>query len=440
LNAVRNLAEVKPFRGIFYSPKKVEKLTEVTAPPYDVISAEAQHRHYERHPYNIIRLILGKEFSSDTPKNSRYTRAKNCLDDWEKEGVFVRDSSPSFYLYQQKYSFQGKERTINGLVSLVRLEELGSGVLPHEKTMPKPKRDRLSLIRACQANLDQIFALYSDPDDQIKPIFEKSLSSPPLVEAQDEEGVEHRVYRISAEGSDKIGEILRGKSVFLADGHHRYETALAYREEKRRKFPDLDEQPYDYVMMMLVNLESEDLTVLPNHRLLKSLPLPAGELRKKLEEFFEIKKVADGVARKNLADLLAKRDQDGHAFALYIKDEGFFLLTLKDEKTVEEAIDKSHSAEWKHLDVSILHALILEYVIGFTEKELEGNKLITLTQDANKAIKFVDEGNYAAALFLNPTKINDIRTIASKGERMPQKSTYFYPKLLSGLILNKHEW
>jgi uncharacterized protein (DUF1015 family) len=437
---VRNLAEVRPFKGIFYSPEKAEKLSDVTAPPYDVISVEAQEQFYQKHPYNIIRLILGKEFSSDTPKNSRYTRAKSCLEDWEKEGVFVRDRSPSFYLYQQKYRFQGQERTINGLVSLVRLEELGSGVLPHEKTMPRPKRDRLSLIRVCQANVDQIFALYSDPDDRINPIFAKSLSLSPLAEAQDEEGVEHRIYRIDTEDSERIRESLQGKSLYLADGHHRYETALAYQEEKRRKFPDLDEQPYDYVMMMLVNLESEDLTVLPNHRLIRSLPFLAGELRRKLEEFFEIKELAKRTGSRALVELLAKHENAGHAFALYIKGEGLFLLTLRNEAAVEKVIDKSRSAEWKHLDVSILHALILEHVMGFREKELEGNRFMAVAQDANKAIKLVDEGEYAAALFLNPTKIGDIRTIASKGERMPQKSTYFYPKLLSGLILNKHEW
>lgn len=435
------MAKVGPFKGIFYSQEKVEKLAEVTAPPYDVISAEAQHRYYERHPHNIIRLILGEEFPSDNPKNNRYTRARECLEEWEREGVFVRDDRPSFYLYQQKYSFAGKERTINGLVSLVRLEELGSGILPHEKTMPKPKRDRLSLIRACQANLDQIFALYSDSQDRIKPIFEKSLAASRLVaETTDEDGVGHRIYRMSDEDSQKIVEILRDKALFLADGHHRYETALAYQEEKRRKFPDLDDQPYDYVMMMLVNLESENLTVSPNHRLLKNLPISGSALQEKLANFFEIEKVENRVARKTLTDLLAKRGKNKHAFVLYSKDEGFFLLTLKDEKTAEKTINKQHSAEWKHLDVSILHSLILEHILGFTEKELEGNKVISVTQDANKAIKLVDEGSYAGALFLNPTKISDIRTIASKGERMPQKSTYFYPKLLSGLILNKHEW
>jgi len=435
------LAEVRPFKGIFYSPQKVEKLGEVTAPPYDIISAEAQKRYYQKHPYNIIRLILGEEFPSDSPKNNRYTRARECLEEWEREGVFVRDDRPSFYLYQQKYSFAGKERTINGLVSLVRLEELGSGILPHEKTMPKPKRDRLSLIRACQANLDQIFALYSDSQDRIKPIFEKSLASPAAAEAEDKEDVRHSIYRLIDEDSHrKIAEILSDKTLFIADGHHRYETALAYQEEKRRKFPDLDAQPYDYVMMMLVSLESEDLTVLSNHRLLKNLPLSGSALQEKLAAFFEIEKIEDRAARKNLPDLLAKRGKDKHAFVLYTKDEGFLLLTLKDEKTVERTIDKQHSAEWKHLDVSILHSLILEHILGFTEKELEGNKVIAVTQDANKAIKLVDEGSYAAALFLNPTKISDIRTIASKGERMPQKSTYFYPKLLSGLILNKHEW
>lgn len=435
------MANLKPFKGIFYDASKVSELAAITAPPYDVISPEAQERYYTRHPYNIVRLILGKTFPSDGTKKNRYTRAQEHFEEWTKEKVFIRDQESCFYLYQQKYRAANKEKVVRGIISLVKLEKLGSGILPHEKTMPKPKKDRLNLLRTCRANFDQIFSVYSDPQNQLEPILQPYLTSQPFIEVRDEEEVLHQIFSISDKDAQaKISEIMKNKTLYIADGHHRYETALNYQGEQKRKYPELEEQPYDYVMMLLVNLDSEDLTILPNHRLLKTIPLSIEALREKLGLFFEIEPIQEKLARKELSSILVERGSKNHVFALYLANEGFFLITLKSEEIVDASINKQHSSEWKHLDVSILHSLILEKLLGFKEKELEINSFTKVVQSADVAIEKIDKGEYKAAFFLNPTKIEEIKKIAANGERMPQKSTYFYPKLLSGLIINKHEW
>ncbi len=435
------MAKLRPFKGIFYDTQKVGELNLVIAPPYDVISSEAQEHYYTRHPNNVIRLILGKKSSSDSDKHNRYTRAQKYFEEWQRQSLFIRDEQPSFYLYQQKFKVAKKGKSVRGIISLVKLEKLGSGILPHEKTMPKPKKDRLYLMRACRANMDQIFSLYSDPKNEIDTVVKTYLDSPALLEVQDEDGVLHQIYRIAEEDTQyRISKIIDDKILYIADGHHRYETALTYQEDQKRKFSELDEQPYDYIMMLLVNLDSEDLTVLPNHRLLKTIPFSFTELKKRLETFFEIKQIEEKKARKELVPILAEQGKEKHVFALYVAGEGFHLLALRDGLAVDGAINKNHSSEWKHLDVSILHSLILEQLLGFKEKQLESNDFARVVQKAELAIEKVDNGEYKVAFFLNPTKIEEIRKIASNRERMPQKSTYFYPKLLSGLIINKHEW
>ncbi len=453
------MAEILPFRGIRYNKDNVGSLEVVTAPPYDVISSQDRDRLYEKNDYNVIRLILGKEFPGDDKRNNRYSRAANFLHDWLKEGILKEDAQESIYVYEQEYSYRGKRKVRRGFISLLRLKDFGQGVLPHEETLAKPKEDRLRLLKACQPNLSPIFTIYADPDraidailDPFTPFRDKSLTgleeeASPLIDMEDERGERHRLWSVSSpEKLKKLTRLMSDKEIYIADGHHRYETALTFRNEMRQCFHhSTGSEPYNYLMVYLTNMEGEGLTILPAHRLIQNLPdLDISKLKVQINKFFRITKLdplerrflmgldkGEGQLRKMLSFL---KEMGGNNCVFGMSDGGkLYLLTLRDETIIDQLVKEEQSREWKRLDVTILHRIILDHILA-KGKRMEEEKISYLV-DAEEAFQLVKDRKYQLAFFLNPTRVNQVKAIARAGERMPGKATYFYPKLLTGLVM-----
>ena len=446
------MAKIIPFKGILYNKEKIRDMKDVVAPPYDVISPPEQEELYKRHENNVVRLILGKESDSDTPDNNRYTKAKDSFDSWQKDSILIKDAFPSIYVYSQEYhlgeteGFEKKRRL--GFIALSKLENFGEGKIhPHENTLAKPKEDRLKLMQHCNANFSSIFGLFSDPSKRIDSVLKDYMRHPPLHDLVDDAGMRHTLWAIR---DNKVIQIITGvmsdKQVFIADGHHRYETAINYRNEMREKLPNFTgEELYNYVMMYFTNTNSEGLSILPIHRLVSNLSnFDKKKIIKKAGEFFNIEKLSlnesdEKTVKQKLFSDMKERGKKEHIFGMYLGNDEYLLLTLKDEDVLDRLITNSRHPSWKKLDVTILHTLLIEKVLKISEKNLAEQKNITYTISGDEAIKDVKAGKYQIALFLNPTKIEEVKDVATAGEKMPQKSTFFYPKLLTGLVMNKLE-
>lgn len=447
------MAYILPFKGIIYNSEKIKDIRDVVAPPYDVISPEEQDRLYKRHKNNVVRLILGKDSENDDPANNRYTRARDYLESWQRDSILIKDNFPSIYIYAQEYhmgeaeGFEKKKRV--GFIALSKLEDFGEGgIYPHENTLSKPKEDRLMLIRACNTNFSPIFGLFTDKTKRIDSVFNDYMRQPPLYDLVDDIGVRHTLWVISEK---RVIEIIikemAYKQIFIADGHHRYETAINYRNEMRsRSKAFTGNEPYNFVMMYFTNTVSGGLSILPTHRLINNLTNFNKEtIIEKIREFFDIEIFSfsnDKEEKKTRLKLFSEMKERGErtkVFGMYCGNSSYLLLTLKDEGILNEFIMDSRPAIWKRLDVIVLHTLLIESVLGIGEKSLAEQKNITYTINTIEAIKGVREGKYQMVLFLNPTRIEDVQTVATAGEKMPQKSTFFYPKLITGLVMNKLE-
>jgi uncharacterized protein (DUF1015 family) len=436
------VVKIFPFKGILYN-NKLKNTAKLFTPPYDVISPEEQDLLYNVHDFNFIRLNLGKEFPTDTDYNNKYVRAAAFLDGWLRHNILLPDNKPAFYAYEQTFVFRRKKYSRLGFIGLLRLEDMGRGkVFPHEETFPRAKLDRLQLMRTTSANLESIFSLYSDEKAKTIRVLKQFTKRKPLFEVVDKDKVKHRFWRVDRKPAiNKIIKEMKDKTVFIADGHHRYEAALRYKTElkmKNTKFSE--EESYNHIMMYFTPLEDKGLLVLPIHRVLKNItyfdPL---SFEKQLEQFFEVepykagKKSAAGIRKKLLHDL-EKKGAGKHVFGLYLGKNRYYLLTLKDEKMVEEMVEEEKPKAWKNLDTTILHYAVFDRLLGIAH---ETEDKVIYVKDEEKAVKLVDQEGCQIAFLLNPTKIEEITTIASKQEKMPQKSTYFFPKLLSGLVLYK---
>jgi len=436
------MAILHPFQGIRYNPNKVKDLRKVVCPPYDVINPQAQDRYYHNHENNIIRVELGKENSDDMPTNNRYTRAAAFLKDWIKQGVLERDAQPSLYLYKLDYGLPNKEkRTLKGFFSLVELEEIGKGkIFPHEFTFPKAKQDRLRLLHACHANISPIFMLYSDPAAALMAQLEKSVDEAhPLVNIVGEDEVRHRLWQIaSPEVLAAVTESLKDQPFFIADGHHRYETALTFRNEMRERNHPAGPQPYDATFVFCSNMDDAGISLLPIHRVIMNpLPCDLKTLKQRLSRSFEVKHLefnnaTESSVRKKLFQEMQKEGRSATVFGMYAKSEqAFHLLKLKASGSAPAG--KTLDA----LDVSIFQKEILEEALGITDPAARKEGLIQFVKDEDAAVKMVQGGSAGLVFFLNATKISQVRDIVLAGDRMPQKSTYFYPKPLTGLVFNK---
>jgi uncharacterized protein (DUF1015 family) len=454
------MALIVPFRGIFYDQRKVGELSRVVAPPYDVISPEGQDSFYRRHPQNVIRLILNQEFSEDNPQDNRYTRSAAHYRNWLEEGILVRSSVPQFYFLQEEFdasrrrpadaAFPADRRIRRGFIGLIRLEEFGAGVvLPHEKTQTQPKADRLALMEACRANFSQIFSLYSDPDGVMTSLYEQVFSSPegPALDLVDDDGIRHRLWKVSDPHLlGKITKIMKAMKIYIADGHHRYETALAYRERQRTRFPDgTGEESYCFTMMYLAAMEDEGVVILPTHRVVAGLErFQASRFMEQLSAHFSIESFAfndnnESMVRDKFLRELAFRSQEGRTLGMLLGEASqYFLLSLKEERFLDAAAP-SLSPSLKGLDVNLLHILIFQKLLQIGPQELAAGKYVLYCQEPLDAVQALKSGRGQVAFFLNPTKVYQVRDVSLAGETMPSKSTFFYPKLLSGLVINPLE-
>jgi len=413
---------VRPFRAVRYNIEKLKDLSRVVAPPYDIILKDMQDRLYRASPNNVVRLILNKTTPKDTRSDNRYTRAKKFFDLWIRKNVLIRDRTDSFYIYSQKYKYGDRDVEQVGFVGLMGLE-MGAKdkVLPHENTLAAPKKDRLDLTCAVRANLEPIFVLYDDGN--VTKLLKKCCAQEKAIIDVKWEKVRHRVWKI--DDPTAIGAIeahMKGKDIFIADGHHRYEVAKMYAEES----PDSASK---YIMVYFVEADEDTLTVLPAHRLIKEMKgLKKDDIIARLSEFFRLEK-APGLSKMMdaLKGLSAK-----HAFGMYLGKGNFYILRLKNIEASDSVIEGKPEA-WKHLDVSILHLFIFQHILGVRDDDDN----IDFLKDPTKVVKAVDSGKFGSAFFLNPTKVSEVKKIAKMGERMPRKSTYFYPKQLSGLVINK---
>ena len=418
----------------------------MVAPPFDVISGEAQERYYEMSQYNVIRLILGKDFLGDNETNNRYTRAAQFFQRWLEEEILIRDESPSIYLLEQEYELRsdmfsevepptGKGKIIKrrGIIALAQLEDFSKGIVrPHEGTMAEPKRDRLNLLRACRANFSQVFTIYEDPEKRMDRLWEERKKGTPLMELINGENIRHRLWRIDDQRSlNWVVEGMRDKKLFIADGHHRYESALEYRNELRKSNPrNTTQEDYNYVMAYFVNMENGGLNILPVHRGIRNFE---GFDGKRL--ILEVGKHFDVRIFSNLKDLMGrmKNERAKQRIGMYTGGNEFYLLSLKEEGITEQLI-KGRTEIFCELDVVILHNLIIEKILRISPQSQES---ITYSEKINDMVTKVRDGSHCVAFFLRPIKVSEFKAIVEAGEIMPKKSTYFYPKLLSGLVINK---
>ncbi len=411
------MGSVIPFRGTLYNPDTVLG-DEVMAPPYDIVTSKYRDLLYQKSPHNIVRIDFGKEMPDDTENNNKYTRAKNYLERWIKEGILVRDDKPLFYAYEIDYELSSKKKTLRGILALVKIKDLGDGVYPHEDTHSKPKADRLNLMKTCMANVSPIYSMYNSPEKITSNIL-NSIRENPYFTVQDMDGAVHKLYKISDESKiDLIKKELRDKHIFIADGHHRYEVALEFKKEM------------DYVLMFLTNMADDGITICPTHRLARGID--QGAILFKLKADFNIKKISFD------SDIIKTIFMGGdNAFGLYLKGEKHWYILKYKNKVLGDI----HPI-LRELDVVVLHELVFKRIFKMPEKSLQcqrfsGTTGIAYEMDASEAISRVQKEDFSAAFFLNPTVVKDVERVALSNLRMPPKSTYFYPKLLTGMVINK---
>ena len=430
------MADVRPLRGLRYAPEAVKDLADVVTPPFDVISPAAQERYYARNPYNVIRLELGKITPEDNTLNNRYTRASQTLAEWRLDGVLHQEEAPAYYAYQQIFKHGDQSYTRTSLVARIRLEPWEKHVvLRHEFTRKKDKDDRLQLLRACSVNLSPIMSMYSDPQGRIRRLLGDYLAHP-QIHITDESGEEHLLHPvIDPAVIERIQDFFAERQLYIADGHHRYETALNYRNEVLEARPDLPaDDPANFVMMSLVDLDDPGMLVLPTHRLFVDLsPQMLADLSsERLGRYLTVREL-EHVDINTLRELEQSGEQ-APAFLLATGQQGWLLSP--NEQGRARMTRAGHSAAWQTLDVSIAHTLILEEVLNLQAEDLVAGKYVVYTHDEREALDALARDRVQAALFLNATRVRQICEIADADDQMPQKSTYFYPKLITGLVMN----
>ena len=429
------MAHIVPFRGVRYASEIVGDISTVVTQPYDRIGPHNQPRYYEASPHNIVRIVKGRSQPGDNGTNV-YTRAAATFAEWMAHGVLVRDPEPSLYVYHQAYDFGGDRLIRKGFVALGRLE--AAGVHAHERTLRGPKEDRLRLMRATEANFGHIFMLYSDPDRLADRLLAEAITGrAPIIEAVDEFGNDHRVWRVVDETILRgVQAALADKDLYIADGHHRYETAVTFMQECVEKgWTPAAAESFDVRMMTLFNLDEPGMTIRPIHRLVHGIDgFRRSAFLESASEVFHIDETSSLDAAR--AALAAGAAQNTYVF---YAEGRFTVLRRREQVAVESLITGPHSTDWKRLDVSVLHAAAFDRILGIDAAALEEQRNITYTVDAQAGIDAVDRGDEQALFLLNPTGADEVRRVADHDERMPQKSTDFYPKLLTGLLASKME-
>lgn len=437
------MAEIKPFKGIRYNTQKV-KLEEVITEPYDRIPPSLQEEYYKRNPYNVVRIILGKDDDPEHPEKDKYKRANDYLAQWEKEGILVREDQDALYLYEQEFQARNEKKKRMGLISRVKLEEFSSRkVLPHEKTFPKHKIDRLNLLKATNTNTGQIFLLYSDDDDRVSKTIQEALAKAELgAEVRDEDNFHHRFWIIKdRDDIQRIQEAMADKVLIIADGHHRYETSLNYQKLKAEEQDTVDgTESFNTIMMTLFRIDDPGLIILPTYRLVKGLDkLSDQELKDLLGQYFEISEfdwndTSDPTAIENVQEKILSGI---HALGAFIPQlNKAFVFSLKSEDILDSEITDERSKEWKCLDVAILHSLIIDKLEALSSEPFSLENNVSYIRNLEQGIEKTVKGEFQMIFLLKPVSLFQVREVVENGELMPQKSTDFFPKLKSGLVMN----
>jgi uncharacterized protein (DUF1015 family) len=442
------MAQVFPFRAFRYNPARAS-FERVLTQPYDKISPAMQEKYYASDPHNLIAVEKGRESPSDTPQSNVYTRAAASLEDWIRHGIVQQDPALSFYAYSQEYTVPGTDerRTRHGFIGIGQLEDYSAGVVfRHEQTLSGPKADRLELLRHTQTHTGQLFMLYSDPQRRVDEILAKAEANAPETQLNDGYGVVHRLWNIS--DSQRVAEIQKAmgdQKLVIADGHHRYETALAYRNECRRRAEKIDpDAPFERVMMTFLNTRSEGLTILPTHRVaahIHDFSWPA--VRRHLEPWFAAEEfpfsndAKKAEARKKFLDCMV-RARSRRAIGVYphadSQRRAFYVLTLREGVSLAQLLPNVSPLQ-RELDVVLLHEGIFEPALGITPQAVTAEAHLTYEREAAVALDAVDSGRAQISFLLNPCGVEQVMKIATAGEVLPQKSTDFYPKLLSGITM-----
>lgn len=432
--------EIKPFRAYRFDSSVTGDAGKCIAPPYDVIDAKLQQELYDANPYNVVRAILGKTQPTDTEAENQYTRARTYLDKAVADGALKQDPKEAIYAYVQDFDIGDAHYQRSGIIALGKIEPFGKGVQPHEKTLDGPKADRLRLSRATASQFGLIFMLYDDPKKTAEAVIAQATTKTAALDTVDSEGVRHRLYVIDdPKQVQTFGQMIQTQKTVIADGHHRYETALNYWKQTGR--PEAQ-----YLMMAFVNMRNEGLVIQPTHRLIADVKdFSISKLIASLKEF-EIQKFAFTAATKDKArnEMFAAMKQLGakgkNIFGIYAADGAFYTAALKDTQAMK-AVAPSMSDAARGLDVNVLHLLILEKHLGIGDKQLAEESNIEYIKDIgdaiDKSISKVDSGKCQAVFFVNSTRIDQVQDVAAAGEKMPQKSTFFYPKVFSGVTINR---
>lgn len=414
------MADIIPFKGILYNDKKIKDLSKVLAPPYDVISPKEQEELYNLHPYNIIRILLGKDFAGDNEKNNKYIRAASFMNDWQKKGILEKDHRPGIYINLQEFNIDGQVKERLGFIALLKLENFDtkeSSVYPHENTLTAPKLDRLELIRAIEANLGPIFAIYGDDNSSIDRVLKRAIKkTKPIIDVVDSHGIRNKLWRLSdKDEAIRIVNLMKDRKIFIADGHHRYEVGLEFsKHNKDRKF--------GYILTYFTDLYGDGVVILPVHRLVAGLN---NEMLMAMENDLKKSFILEEISSKDEAKdfLSAAKAREGR-FVIY-KQKNFTGLILRNKRCLDVTLVKDLIIDPLMRRASLSHGISKDNEIS-----------VDFTKDFDYAINEVDKKRFSLAVLLNPVKITEIRDVAFSGRRMPEKSTYFYPKVLTGLVIN----
>lgn len=442
------MAEFAPFSGLHFDPARVD-VSDVICPPYDVIKGMMRDELLAKSQYNIVNVELPEASASGSAvtggEAEKYESAAAFLQQWRADGILLKDDA-AFYLYEQEFVVpaSGEIKKRRGVLGALELEEFGDTVKPHEHTLSGPKEDRLKLLRAARTNTSPIFGLFNDSDGWVEKVLESACSTGPLLEATDHEGVINRVWRLTDDETvNAIVAALEDEAIFIADGHHRYETALNYRNERKAAVETsggtwTGAEPENHVMMMCVSTSDSGLVVLPTHRIVKGLDgAQVSEAIAKLEEHFDVQLVpTEGDAATQARELmpLLREDAPRPQLGVHINGQSY-LVTLREGSAHLAAMDGERSAAYNNLDVSILHTLIMERLLGIGAEQLAAGGHVLYTIHAADAMEKVNKGEAQIAFLLRPTLVSQVQEVAAEGDKMPQKSTYFYPKLVTGLVL-----
>jgi uncharacterized protein (DUF1015 family) len=430
------MAKIAPFRGIRYNVHKVGDLSKVVSQPYDRVRYGLQDQYYDLHPYNIVRITKGREFDNDDDQRNVYTRARDFYRTWLDAGYLLRDIASAFYVYHQTFTLpDGSERTRKAFIAALELVEFEEGiVLPHERTHSAAKVDRLNLLRATETNFGQIFMLYPDSENRINALFDEAIAGrSPDADVQElfEKDVRQQLWIVSDPDvlAKVVAEMAPKCGLIIADGHHRYETAINYRSEMRMKHPNAPgDAGFNYRMVTLVSMDDPGLTILPTHREIQSCAIPTSQLLADAAEYFEVTPMA---GRATLGAAMVEESPNDRRIGFY--DGTYYLLRLRNPEIMSQ-IAPDRAEEWRMLDVSILHELLIDRVMGISQEQVAAKENIEYHRDLDLAISNVDEGKAQCVFIMNPTRMAEVKACSLKNAKMPQKSTDFYPKVITGLV------